>query len=202
VVGPAAIVRARHRLEHLEMIGHEDMRILGDLGVTASMQPMFDGLWGGEDSLYAQRLGAERASSMNAFASLNRAGVALAFGSDSPVTSLGPWAAVRAAAWHHTEEERITVRAAYNAHTRGGWRAARRDEGGVIAVGAPATIAVWDVPGDLLVQTPDARVAAWSTDPRAGVPHLPDLHPDLPLPSCVLTLVDGEVAFEEPGALE
>jgi predicted amidohydrolase YtcJ len=202
VVGPAAIVRARHRLEHLEMIGHEDMRILGDLGVTASMQPMFDGLWGGEDFLYAQRLGAERASSMNAFASLNRAGVALAFGSDSPVTSLGPWAAVRAAAWHHTEEERITVRAAFNAHTRGGWRAARRDEGGVIAVGAPATIAVWDVPGDLLVQTPDARVAAWSTDPRAGVPHLPDLHPDLPLPSCVLTLVDGEVAFEEPGALE
>ena len=55
--------------------------------------------------------------------------------------------------------------------------------------------------GDLLVQTPDARVAAWSTDPRAGVPHLPDLHPDLPLPTCVLTLVGGEVAFEEPGAL-
>ena len=71
----------------------------------------------------------------------------------------------------------------------------------MIALGAPATIAVWDVPGDLLVQTPDTRVAAWSTDPRAGVPQLPDLHPDLDLPTCVLTLVDGEVAFEEPGAL-
>ena len=100
-----------------------------------------------------------------------------------------------------TESERITVRAAFNAHTRGGWRAARRDEGGVIALGAPASIAVWDVPGALTVQTPDARIAAWSTDPRAGVPQLPDLDPDADLPTCVLTLVAGETAYERPGAL-
>ncbi len=200
-LGEQALVRGRHRLEHLEMVDPDQMQLLGSLGLTASMQPVFDHLWGGPDSLYAQRLGADRARGMNAFASLNRAGIALAFGSDSPVTSFGPWAAVRAAAWHHTESERITVRAAFNAHTRGGWRAARRDEGGVIALGAPASLAVWDLAGDLVVQTPDTRVAAWSTDPRAGVPHLPDLHPDLDLPRCVLTLVGGEVAFEEPGAL-
>jgi predicted amidohydrolase YtcJ len=138
---------------------------------------------------------------MNAWASMSKAGVPLAFGSDTPVTPFAPWAGVRAAAWHHTETERITARAAFNAHTRGGWRAARRDDGGVIALGAPGSIAVWDVPGDLVVQTPDARVAAWSTDPRAGVPQLPDLHPDVDLPTCVLTLVGGEVAFEESGAL-
>ncbi len=201
VLGKPALVRARHRLEHLEMVGRADMATLGELGVTASMQPMFDGLWGGDDSLYAQRLGVDRARPMNAFASLNRAGVALAFGSDTPVTRFDPWAGVRAAAWHHTEEERITVRAAFNAYTRGGWRAARRDDGGVIALGAPASIAVWDVPGDLVVQTPDARVAAWSTDPRAGVPQLPDLHPHLELPTCVMTLVRGEVVFEESGVL-
>ncbi|MGN6128824.1 MAG: amidohydrolase [Nocardioidaceae bacterium] len=200
-LGEQALVRGRHRLEHLEMVEPEQMQLLGSLGITASMQPMFDQLWGGPDSLYAQRLGADRARGMNAFASLNRAGIALAFGSDSPVTSFGPWAAVRAAAWHHTESERVTVRAAFNAHTRGGWRAARRDEGGVIALGAPASLAVWDLAGDLVVQTPDTRVAAWSTDPRAGVPHLPDLHPDLDLPRCVLTLVHGRVAFEEPGVL-
>ncbi|HEX6249505.1 MAG TPA: amidohydrolase family protein [Nocardioidaceae bacterium] len=201
VVGVPAVVRGRHRLEHLEMVSPEDMQVLGGLGVTASVQPMFDELWGGGDSLYAQRLGADRASSMNPYASLNRAGVALAFGSDSPVTSFGPWAAVRAAAHHHNAGERLTVRAAFNAHTRGGWRASRRDEGGVIAPGAPASVAVWDVPGELLVQTPDARVAAWSTDPRAGVPHLPDLHPDQDLPTCVMTLVAGQVVYEEPGAL-
>jgi hypothetical protein len=200
-LGAPALVRARHRLEHLEMVTPEQMRTLAEYGVTASVQPMFDGLWGGDDSLYAQRLGGERAAAMNPYASLNRAGVALAFGSDSPVTPFDPWGAVRAASWHHSDTERLTVRAAFNAHTRGGWRAARRDEGGVIAPGAPASIAVWDVPGELAVQTPDARVAAWSTDPRAGVPLLPDLHPDLDLPTCVLTLVHGEVAYEEPGAL-
>jgi hypothetical protein len=55
------------------------------------------------------------------------------------------------------------------------------------------------VAGDLVVQTPGAGVAAGSTDPRAGAPQLPDLHPDLDLPTCVLTLVGGKIAFEEPG---
>jgi predicted amidohydrolase YtcJ len=200
-LGTPAVLQGRHRLEHVEMASAEEMAVLGSLGVTASMQPMFDAYWGGPDSLYAQRLGDQRARPMNAFASMNRAGVALAFGSDSPVTPFDPWAGVRAAAWHQTETERVTVRAAFNAYTRGGWRAARRDEGGVIALGAPASIAVWDVPGDLVVQTPDSRVAAWSTDPRAGVPQLPDLHPDVELPTCVLTLVRGETAFEREGAL-
>ncbi|MEP7091113.1 MAG: amidohydrolase family protein [Nocardioidaceae bacterium] len=202
LLGTPAILQARHRLEHVEMATPAQMAVLGSLGVTASMQPMFDARWGGTESLYAQRLGVERALPMNALASMNRAGVALAFGSDTPVTPFDPWAGVRAATRHHTETERITTRAAFNAYTRGGWRAARRDEGGVIALGAPASIAVWDVPGDLVVHTPDARVAAWSTDPRAGVPQLPDLHPDLDLPTCVLTLVAGEIAYESPGALE
>ncbi|QNN52729.1 amidohydrolase [Nocardioides mesophilus] len=200
-LGESAVVRGRHRLEHLEMVAPEQMQTLGRLGITASQQPAFDAYWGGEKGMYAQRLGADRALAMNAFATLNRAGVALAFGSDTPVTPFGPWAGVRAAAWHHTESERVTVRAAFNAHTRGGWRAAARDEGGVIAIGAPASVAVFDVPGDLVVQTPDARVAAWSTDPRAGVPHLPDLHPDLDLPRCVMTLVHGAVAHESEGEL-
>lgn len=200
-VGVPAIVMGRHRLEHLEMVTPEQLKVLGDLGVTASVQPMFDGLWGGAEGLYAQRLG-QRARGMNPFAAMNRAGMALAFGSDSPVTPFDPWGAVRTAAWHHDEAERLTVRAAFNAHTRGGWRAARRDEGGVIAVGAPASIAVFDVAGELVVQTPDDRVAAWSTDTRAGVPLLPGVHPDDDLPTCTLTLVNGQVAYDKQGALE
>jgi hypothetical protein len=133
---------------------------------------------------------------MNPYASMNRAGMALAFGSDTPVTPFGPWAAVRAAAFHHHDSERLTVRAAFNAHTRGGWRAAGLDEGGVIALGAPASLAIWEIAGDLHVQTPDTRVAAWSTDPRAGVPLLPDLQPGAPLPVCTTTLVHGRVSHD------
>jgi predicted amidohydrolase YtcJ len=197
-LGGPAVVRGRHRLEHLEMVTTEQLRILGELGVTASVQPAFDALWGGPGGLYRRRLG-DRAEAMNPFASMNRAGMPLAFGSDVPVTPFDPWEAVRAAAHHHREPERMTVRAAFNAHTRGGWRAARDDTGGVIALGAPASIAVWDVDGELGVQTPDQRIAAWSTDPRAGVPQLPDLLPDRELPRCVVTLVRGRVVHDPSG---
>jgi hypothetical protein len=121
--------------------------------------------------------------------------VPLAFGSDAPVTPLGPWAAVRAAAHHQTPESRLSVRAAFAAHTRGGWRAAGRDDAGVLAPGAPATYAVWHA-GDLVVRTPDERVRAWSTDPRSRVPGLPDVAPGLPLPHCLRTVVRGRTVYD------
>ena len=62
-------------------------------------------------------------------------------------------------------------------------------------IGAEATYVVWDVPGELTVQTPDERVAAWSTDPRAGVPVLPDLQPEADLPTCVRTVVAGATVY-------
>jgi predicted amidohydrolase YtcJ len=195
-LGTDAIVGARHRLEHVEMPDADAITAMTELGVVASVQPGFDALWGAPGQLYDQRLGWSRAGAMNPFGSLHRAGVALAFGSDSPVTPLDPWGAVRAAAHHHDEEERLTVRAAFNAHTRGGHRARRRDDAGVLVPGASATYVVWDVPGELIVQTPDERVAAWSTDPRSGVPVLPDLHPGADLPTCVRTVVAGATIYD------
>jgi predicted amidohydrolase YtcJ len=195
LVGTDALVRARHRLEHVEMIDADGIATMAELGVVASVQPVFDAWWGGPDGLYSRRLG-DRSEAMNPFGSMARAGVVLAFGSDTPVTPIDPWGAVRAAAWHHDPAERLTVRAAFGAHTRGGWRAVRDDEGGILAPGSPATLAVWDVPGELTVQTPDERVASWSTDPRAGVPVLPSLHPDEELPTCHRTYVDGALIYD------
>ncbi len=197
-VGILELVAARHRLEHVEMPDEAAIETLARFGVVASVQPMFDGLWGGPDGMYAERLG-ERWRGMNPFGALAKAGVVLAFGSDSPVTQLGPWEAIRAAAFHHEPEQRITVRAAFAAHTRGGWRAAGIDDAGVLAPGAAATYAVWETDADLVVQTPDERVAAWSTDPRAGVPVLPDLTPGAPLPACVRTAAAGRTAYESEG---
>jgi predicted amidohydrolase YtcJ len=199
VVGDAAMRRARHRLEHVEMLDDEGLGVLVRLGVHASVQPVFDAWWGGPDGLYAERLGAERAASMNRFSDLASAGVPLALGSDSPVTPFAPWEALRACAYHHDPAQRISVRAAFLAHTRGACRAAGQDGGGVLVPGSPATLAVWS-PSDLVVQAPDDRVQAWSTDPRSGTPGLPDLAPGVTPPRCLRTVVRGRVVHDELSA--
>ncbi|WP_327282401.1 MULTISPECIES: amidohydrolase [unclassified Streptomyces] len=196
-VGLARVRAARHRVEHAEMMTPVTIAAFADLGLTASVQPAFDAAWGGEDGMYADRLGAERARSLNPFAALLKAGVPLAFGSDAPVTPFDPWGTVRAAAFHRTPEHRISVRAAFTAHTRGGWRALGRDGAGVLVPGAPADYALWET-AELVVQAPDDRVARWSTDPRSGTPGLPDLTPGGDLPVCLATVVGGREVFVRP----
>ncbi|MCY0921828.1 MULTISPECIES: amidohydrolase [unclassified Streptomyces] len=196
-VGLARVRAARHRVEHAEMMTPATIAAFAELGLTASVQPAFDAAWGGEDGMYADRLGAERARTLNPYAALLKAGVPLAFGSDAPVTPLDPWGTVRAAAFHRTPEHRISVRAAFAAHTRGGWRALGRDDAGTLVPGAPADYAVWRTE-ELVVQAPDDRVARWSTDPRSGTPGLPDLTPGGELPVCLATVVGGREVFVRP----
>lgn len=196
-LGLARVRAARHRVEHAEMLTPETVAAFAELGLTASVQPAFDAAWGGREGMYAARLGAERAATLNPYAALLRAGVPLAFGSDSPVTPLDPWGTVRAAAFHRTPEHRISVRAGFTAHTRGGWRSVGRDDAGVLVPGAPADYAVWRT-GELVVQAPDDRVARWSTDPRSGTPGLPELTPGAALPVCLRTVVFGQTVYVRP----
>lgn len=193
-LGPA-VTSAGHRLEHAEMVA--DPRRLAASGLVASVQPAFDAAWGGGRGMYAGRLGADRAAALNGFAAASAAGVVLALGSDCPVTPLDPWGAVRAAAYPHERGAALSVRAAFAAHTRGGWRAARRDGdgSGVLAVGHPATFAVWAA-GELAVDGPDERVSRWSTDPRAAVAGLPDVAPGRALAQCLRTVVRGRTVFD------
>lgn len=194
-LGTPTLASARHRLEHVEMVTAEQAQQLAGWGVIASVQPLFDAEWGGPTGMYVQRLGAERGVGLNPFSKLAAAGVVLAFGSDTPVTAIDPWAAVRAAVHHKTEGHGISPRAAFTAHTRGGWRAAGVDDGltGTLQPGAPATYAVWET-GDLVVAASDSRVQRWSTDPRSGVPGLPDLTG--PAPVCVRTVLNGRTIHE------
>lgn len=171
-LGADAVRRSRHRLEHCEMPSPEAMRLFAELGVVASVQPMFDALWGGPDRMYAARLG-ERWREVNPLRALVDAGVALAFGSDSPVTTLDPWAAARAAVQHRTPGQGLTPLEAFTAHTRGGWAAAGLD-GGVLEAGRQASFAVWD------------------TD---TFPDLSD--PAVESPGCLRTVVAGRTVHEE-----
>jgi predicted amidohydrolase YtcJ len=160
----------------VETLDDEAVARLADLGLTASVQPAFDAAWGGPDGMYAARLGVERALRMNPFAALTAAAVPLAFGSDSPVTPFAPWEGVRAAVFPTRPEHRIDVRAAFAAHTRRAWEAARRPGEGELAIGAPATLAVWDA--------------------RPAAPGLPDLEPGSPVPACLRTVVRGRVVYD------
>lgn len=159
---PAAVRARTHRVEHLEMVDALQQAVLADLGVVASVQPLFDAWWGGLDRMYTERLGAERARGMNPFAALHAAGVTLALGSDSPVTPLGPWAAVRAAVEHHTPGSGVPQEVALAAHTTGGHRAAGdlSPLAGRLVAGAPASYAVWEMSGDprCLQTVQDGRV--------------------------------------------
>jgi len=190
--GAVAVARCGHRLEHVEMVTEEQAAKLGSWGVIASMQPGFDALWGGESGMYAQRLGVERARPMNHFALLASQGVPLAFGSDTPVTDMNPWAAVRAATRHHTAGSAISARAAFSAATRGAWRAGGVRDGitGTLVPGAPASYAIWDA-DEFDVAAPADAVQRWSTDPRSRVPVLPRL--DDRLPRCRQTVHRGVV---------
>ncbi|MGB9279248.1 MAG: amidohydrolase [Pseudonocardiaceae bacterium] len=177
-VGDSALRQCRHRLEHLEMVDRDQARQLAAWGVVASVQPAFDAAWGGTEGMYALRLGASRATAMNPFALLEKAGVVLAFGSDAPVTPGDPWGAVRAAVGHRTPGSEIGPMEALAALSYGGYRAAAAPDplAGSLVPGAPASYAIWD--------------SVESTG-----------FPAAESPSCLRTVHRGRVLFEREGAL-
>ncbi len=177
-VGADRLRASRHRVEHAEMLAPDHLPVLARLGVVASVQPAFDRLWGGEHGMYAERLGLPRALTLNPYAAMAAAGIVLALGSDSPVTPLDPWGTVRAAVLHRTPGSGLDPVAAFDAHTVGGWRAARRDADGVVTAGAPATFAVW---------------AVEELDPATGLPVLDE---GSAVPGCLRTVVRGTTVHD------
>jgi len=168
-LGVAAVRACRHRLEHLEMVDADGIARMRAWGMVASVQSAFDAAWGGDAGMYVERLGPERAAATNPFADLADAEVALALGSDAPVTPLDPWGGVHAAIDHCTPGSGLRPFDAFDAATHGGWYAVRAEHpGGPLAVGAPADLALW--------ATHDTLSAVLSQRAR---------------PACRLLLVDG-----------
>ena len=118
-------------------------------------------------------------------------GVALA-ASSRDGGELRPWDALRALT-SVAGGRGLSPRAAFTAVTRGARRAAGARDGtaGTLTPGAAATFARWRT-GELAVVAADDAVQRWSTDPRSGVPPMPDLSgPDPVLRALV---VDGTPA--------
>lgn len=94
----------------------------------------------------------------------------------SAVTSVGenPWQLVSDHV--HQSTDPVSVRAGFNAQTRGAYRSlvGASADAGQLVVGASAQYVIWEVES-LAVQTPHSTVSAWSTDTRARTPLLPYL---------------------------
>ena len=181
-VGHDALRTQHHRLEHAEMLDTQQISALADLGVIASVQPAFDASWGGDDGMYCDRLGPDRGVRLNPFADMLAAGIPLVFGSDSPVTAVDPWGAVRAAVQHRTIGQRVGIAAAFSAHTLAGHQSVGSSAGALLA-GSAATFAVWaaDFPRD---------AHGW-----------PDLSATTTSPDCLRTVVRGTTVHDN-GVLE
>ncbi|CDO06596.1 amidohydrolase [Mycolicibacterium cosmeticum] len=80
----------RHTLAHIQVVHPDDVPRFAELGVVANMQPLWARHEGQMDLLTIPFLGRRRAAWQYPFGSLQRAGAALASGSDWPVSTANP----------------------------------------------------------------------------------------------------------------
>lgn len=120
----------------------------------------------------------------NSYSQALSIGASVMLGSDplSSFTRLG-WELVYGAVAPLHGELAVSARAAFQSITRAVYRAQGESTpwGGQLVPGAPADFVRWHVT-ELMVQTPDSRISAWSTDPRARTPLLPVLADDVSRP--------------------
>ncbi len=154
--------RGRHRIEHVQLLHPADRLRLGELGLTASMQPTHVL----SDMETADRAWGARAALSYAWRTQLQAGAVLAFGSDAPVETpdpfLGLYAAVSrrredgypaAEGWHPAEK--LSLLEALHGFTRGAaWAAGQEGFLGRLAPGYAADLIV--LPSDPFTLSPQA----------------------------------------------
>jgi predicted amidohydrolase YtcJ len=139
-----------YRIEHLQLITPEDLPLLVNSGITASMQPYHLI----SDQPTAEKYWGTRNNTSYAWKTVLDTGVNLAFGSDAPVEAPDPYAGIIAAITRRPEgfpeadgwypSERLNVRQAFLAYTYGAATAAgMQHESGRIAPGMFADLAFY-----------------------------------------------------------
>lgn len=144
-LGVASVRSLGHRIEHFECASNDHIARASRLGLRASVQPAFDHFWGGDQALYSNRIGWDRARHMNRFRSMLDSGLDLAAGSDSTVTPLDPFLQMHALRSHHLPEQRIDPATALRLHTLGPAAIdGRGHQEGTLEPGMAADVAVLD----------------------------------------------------------
>ena len=176
---PAALRRARWRVEHAQVLSMQDLPRFANMGVVASMQPSHCI----SDMYFApSRLGEARLKGTYAWKSLLQSGAVVAAGTDAPVEKGDPLIEFYAAAYRHAlngfaapdwhAEEAVSRSQAMRMLSWGGAYAAFREaERGTLQPGRRADVSVFSV--DLMTAPFDAIAKAHA----------------------VMTMVDGRVVY-------
>jgi len=160
----------RLRIEHFGWSLPGDIERCARLGAAISTQSSFTYLRGGPGSVYAQRLGEQRARRGYPLKAFLDAGVTVANGSDSDVTPIDPPLEILAATRPPYPEHALTFDEALQIQTLGVARIGHEEaERGSLAVGKR---------GDLTILS--------ATDPD----HIDDLH-------AVATIRGGEITYQQ-----
>ncbi len=130
----------RLRIEHFELGTDEQIEQCAELDMVIAMQPNFERLWGGAQGMYAKRLG-QRPT--NRLATIVRAGVVVAGGSDSNITLLDSLLGIASALSHPNPRERLSFSEALALFTENcAYAGFQEDIMGTLEVGKRANITI------------------------------------------------------------
>lgn len=167
---PALSPRARHRIEHAQLVRPEDIRRMKQLGVVASMQPSH---CPSDISMIRRFWGARRGRHAFPIRSMLSAGIPLAFGSDLPIEPIDPLAGIAAAVRralprsrdHFELRQAATISEALHAFTAGAaFAVGAEQESGYLLPGYLADLTI--VPHDI---TRRAAASLYSTNVTATI---------------------------------
>jgi predicted amidohydrolase YtcJ len=147
----------RHHIAHLQVVHPDDVPRFATLGVGANIQALWACLDDQMIDLTLPFLGEPRATWQYPFGDLHRTGARLVAGSDWPVSTPDPLAAIHTAVNRLTHgadgregqepflpEQAISLEAAFAAYTSGSAWVNHRDDSGVLEPGAAADLVVLD----------------------------------------------------------
>ena len=147
----------RHQVAHLQLVHPDDVVRFGELGVAANLQMLWACLDDQMVELTLPFLGEVRSRWQYPFGDLQRSGARLVAGSDWPVSTPDPLAAIHVAVNRTAygasgpegtvpflPEQALPLEAAFAAYTSGSAWVNHRDEAGVLRAGAVADLVVLD----------------------------------------------------------